>query len=313
VIATSPRTLGQTIAAVVVTYNPDATLERNLSAIRAQVDRLLVVDNGSADLAAVERAVVASDGRLVSNSTNLGVASALNQGLRLAKEAGFDWLATFDQDSFVPVDTLPGLLSIYESHPDREKIAILAASHRDRVTGRPYQGAFRVLEQTAKWRSVRAAITSGTVVRLAALATTGWFDDRLFIDSVDHDFCLRTRARGLLVVEGSVQVIDHSLGDISAHRLFWGTVNCTNHAPLRRYYITRNQLEIMRRHVLNDPVWVTLAAFDLLAGSVAVLVYEKERLAKIAAMSAGVRDFVFRRFGPFRTTETEFRETSNNN
>ena len=110
-----------------------------------------------------------------------------------------------------------------------------------------------MLEQTAQWRAVRATITSGSLVRLAALQKTGLFDERLFIDSVDHDFCLRSRARGLLVVEASDQVMDHSLGNITRHRFFWRTVNCTNHSPLRRYYITRNQLEAIRRHLFHRP------------------------------------------------------------
>jgi rhamnosyltransferase len=296
----SPETSGQRIAAVVVTYNPDSTLERNLSAIREQVDLVFVIDNGSAGLAAVERAALSSGCRLVNNGTNLGVAAALNQGVKLARDAGAEWLATFDQDSLVPALALKGLLGVFEAHPGREKIAVLAMGHRDRVTGLPYHAASHVLEQTAQWRAVRATITSGSLVRLAALEKTGLFDERLFIDSVDHDFCLRSRARGLLVVEASDQVMDHSLGNITRHRFFWRTVNCTNHSPLRRYYITRNQLEVIRRHLFTDAVWTTLAAFHLVGASLATILYEPERAAKVAAMAAGVRDFLLRRFGPSR-------------
>jgi len=286
------------IAAVVVTYNPDATLERNLAALRAQIERVFVIDNGSSDLGAVERAARATGCRLVRNPANLGVAGALNQGAALAREEDFEWLATFDQDSLVPAGALDGLMDIWASHPQKDRIAILAMGHRDRVTGRPYHAASHILEETARWRSVRATITSGSLVRLSALETIGPFDDRLFIDGVDHDLCLRARARGLLVIEGRAQVMDHSLGDITQHRLLWRSVSCTNHSPLRRYYITRNQLEVIRRHALSDPTWASLAAAHLVGSSVATVLYEPQRGAKVAAMAAGVRDFALRRFGP---------------
>ncbi len=173
--------------------------------------------------------------------------------------------------------------------------------HRDRVTGRPYHAASHVIEETAGWRSVRATITSGSVVRLSALEAAGPFDEGLFIDCVDHDICLRLRARGQLVIESRAQVMDHSLGDITRHRFLWRTVNCTNHSPARRYYITRNTLEVIRRYVFTDPVWALGAAVHLVGNSLATVLYERERAAKFAAMIAGVRDFALRRFGPCRS------------
>ena len=77
---------GRGLLGMVVTYHPGSDLCANLAALRAQVDELVVVDNGSRDMAVVERAVAATGSRLIANGRNLGIAAALNQGLELDTE-----------------------------------------------------------------------------------------------------------------------------------------------------------------------------------------------------------------------------------
>jgi len=75
---------------------------------------------------------------------------------------------------------------------------------------------------------------------------------------------------------------------------------CTNHSPPRRYYRVRNQLEVSRRNLWFDPVWALKGIGQLVAPAVTVLLFEQQRLAKLAAMLRGVVDFARRRFGPLR-------------
>lgn len=289
--------LGGVLAAV-VTYHPGADLADNLAALRGQFAEVLVIDNGSPDFAGVEAVALATGCRVIGNGANLGVAAALNRAARLAHDDGFSWLATFDQDSLVPAGALAALTGVYEEHPQNNRIAILAMCHRDRTTGADYQHGSDVLEQTTDWRTVRATITSGSLVRCEALDIVGPYDDRLFIDGVDHDFCLRCRRAGWLVVEGRRAVMDHSLGAVSLHRLFGRRIACTNHSASRRYYITRNTLALSARHFTVDPVWSIRGAAHLLDSSLCALIFEKDRGAKASAMFWGAFDFARRRFGP---------------
>jgi rhamnosyltransferase len=190
------------------------------------------------------------------------------------------------------------LLAVYASHPDRERIAIMALSHRDRATGRDYQRPSDVLAETPQWRSVRTTITSGSLVRCEAVDQVGRFDERLFIDGVDHDFCLRCRRAGLLVIEGADQVMDHSMGAVSLHRLLGRTIACTNHSPTRRYYITRNSLELSARYAAFDWVWSLRNAVHLVDASLSALTFEDHRGEKAKAMTQAAWHFATRRFGP---------------
>lgn len=289
---------GPRVLAVVISYNPDHRLPRHLQALISQCDAVVVIDNGSSNLAWVENVTAQTRSRLISNGTNLGVAAALSQAARIAQEGDFYWLATFDQDSLCPPGAISALLKLHEAHPQRNRIGILALSHRDRATGRDYHHHLDILVNGAGWRSVRSTITSGSLVRVGLFEQVGHFDDGLFIDSVDHEFCLRMRKHGWLVIEGQQQILEHSIGEATEHSLAGRRIVCTHHSPLRRYYMTRNQLEVCGRNLLVDPIWATKGLLQFTAGSIAALLYEQDKLAKLRAMLTGVAHFALRRFGP---------------
>ena len=104
------------VCAVMVTYNPDSSLEQNIRALLPHVDRLIVVDNGSeppirADIEAISSACQVD---VIWNNENLGLASALNIGIRQGLASGdYTWIATFDQDSRVSSGFRDAMLEAY--------------------------------------------------------------------------------------------------------------------------------------------------------------------------------------------------------
>src|SRR2546427_11959483 len=91
-----------TVCAVIVTHNPNARFEGALDAVVPQVDHVFVVDN--ATTAVIRRWIYnLVEGRrnvsLIQNGTNLGLATAMNQGVRAALLRNCDWVLTLDQDS----------------------------------------------------------------------------------------------------------------------------------------------------------------------------------------------------------------------
>jgi hypothetical protein len=61
------------VLATVITFQPGADLVHNLKALRRQVATVLVIDNGSADFASVERAALATECQVMRNRDNLGI------------------------------------------------------------------------------------------------------------------------------------------------------------------------------------------------------------------------------------------------
>jgi rhamnosyltransferase len=88
------------------------------------------------------------------------------------------------------------------------------------------------------------------------------------------------------------------MGDSTSRVVLGHNIVLTRHSALRRYYITRNQLEVCRRYIAFEPRWVLGALWDLAGGIAVTLLFEADRGAKLRAMLAGLRDFALRRFGP---------------
>ena len=285
------------VLAVVVTYQPDDTLIQHLKALREQVSRVIVVDNGSTNIEAIELAASEAGCRLIKNRSNLGIAHALNQGANIALMEGFTWLATFDQDSQVTPRMVSGLLALHSGHPMKDEIGVLVAFHRDRETGGNYDDPRDLIAENDDWMLLRTTITSGSLISAATLRAVGPFDDALFIDFVDHDFYMRCRQQGFLIVGAKHQVLVHSVGRTTLHRLLGRRVICSNHSALRRYYMTRNQLEVYWRFAAFEPEWCARGTWHLLLGSVILLFFEVDRVNKLRAMLKGAWHFATRQFG----------------
>jgi Glycosyl transferase family 2 len=95
------KATAQSVCAVIVTYHPSARMLENNSQVRAQVQGLVVVDNGSSveELDPLRAKTQSIGFQLIENGENLGIAEALNQGVRWTESQGYPWVILFDQDS----------------------------------------------------------------------------------------------------------------------------------------------------------------------------------------------------------------------
>jgi rhamnosyltransferase len=293
-----------TVGAVVVTYHPDEDVEARLRRVAAQAGPVVVVDNGSptGSLDGVRAAGVA----LLPLGENVGLAGALNRGVAWLSERGCTHAVLFDQDSA----PRPGMVAaLWHTRCAIPAAAIVGPCIEDAVPGRgPYRwvarhpwipGAFRRVTCVAgDVPEVTGVITSGSLVEIDAWRRLGGFDEALFIDYVDNDFCLRAIAAGRTVAVSAGAVLEHRLGNRTRHAVLGHEVRPTHHSPLRHYFIARNRVRLWRRHAFRHPAW---AAFD--AGFAAynlfrVLVFEDERRRKLRAMVLGTWDGLCGRSGP---------------
>lgn len=235
----SQTSLRKVIAGIVL-YNPDIErLRENIAAIVGQVDRLVLVDNGcsSSDyetLADDERIVVIKHGK------NLGIATALNTIVRFAAENGYQWALTLDQDSVAPSNLIEAYKSVI---PGKERLGMVCCKIHDRnfIMQREER-----LPQ--KDRYVEKCITSASMVNVEAWQDVGGFDDQMFIDSVDFDFCLMLRKRGWKIFRTYKAILLHELGKTEVIRIFGKEYTCSHYPPFRHYYIARNLIYEGRKH-----------------------------------------------------------------
>lgn len=274
----------QSVCAVMVTYNPRPVFIDNVAAIAAQVGAVVVVDNGSTG--ETEQHLHELETRLgcrvIRNHQNLGVAVALNLGVKYALKAGFDWVCTFDQDSEVCGGFISQMLETYQQAPHPETVALVAPSYVDRESG------FKVLLKRAADGEILTAMTSGSMISSSAIQKLGFFDESLFIDAVDIEFCLRARRKGMLILQ-SPAVLLHSLGQTTYYRLFGLRFGVTNHSAVRRYYMTRNRLRLLMRYAADWP-WTWRESRTMLFDVAKIVLAEKDKWKKFRAMASGAAD-----------------------
>ncbi len=260
------------IVAVATVLDPPPQTEAALRALAKQVQGVVAVDDGSSvpvSLPGVE---------VIRHETNLGIAAALNAGVRAAAAQGATHVLTVDQDSQFPEDYVARLLAAWlRAEAQGLTPAAMGAAE---FSGLSHQGAWHDGVMT-----VPESIQSGTLFSLDALNSVGGFDESLVIDGVDTDACLRLADHGYDICVAPVR-FDHALGEGHFVSVFGHPVWASGHAPFRRYYITRNGLLLLRRHGRRHPRWAVVSARRLVVASVLAA----GSLAQRAAMRAGVKD-----------------------
>jgi rhamnosyltransferase len=288
------------ICAVMVTYNPDSPLEQSVRALLTEVDRLIIIDNGSEPpiRAQIEAIASACQVEVIWNRENLGLATALNMGIRSALGSDdYAWIATFDQDSQVSPGYRDAMLNAYVSCPYRDRIGIVGPHHvmfPDELTDRHAQEQF-----TPLFREITVIMQSGIFVSTKVLREAGLFDDSFFIDYVDIEFCLRLRKSGYKVMEACNAALAHRLGDPSRHTIFGKTTTVYSHSPLRRYYASRNRLRMYPRYLLSDFSWICHDAWSWFKEVVKLVLFEQDRRRKLLFIAKGAWDAVRGRSGMY--------------
>ena len=279
---------GMRICAGIVSWCPDSgQLRQTASHIVSQVEGVLICDNGTPGLDQVLASELegwrvtesrdvfrqgGSDFLILRNETNRGIASGLNQLCACAEELGYDWILTLDQDTQCP-ENMISALSAYTA-PD---VGIVAA-------GVLYEGAESIHPQRKGIREAGWVITGGSLTSIQAWRAVGGFDEPMFIDSVDQDFCIRLKQAGYRILENNDCLIHQPLGRMKLKKFFGRTVQVTHHSPKRKYYMARNAVYLDRKYGKNKA-----GAFNrkLLLKT---LIYEKDRIHKIPSILRGIRD-----------------------
>jgi rhamnosyltransferase len=253
-----------------------------------------LIDNGSGETSAacLAEASILSNVTAIFNSRNVGVAAALNQGVREARARGYEWALTLDQDTVAEPFLVAALRGVLGTIPPHRRVAAIGSNYYEHGTGR----LFHDLGAEDAWVDAVVVMTSGSLISLPAYEAIGGFRDEFFIDMVDTDYCLRARALGFRVVLSLTPTMKHSIGRMTLHRLLWTQVTTTNHDPARRYYMMRNHAALIREYMFREPVWVLRSTLSRINRTLLMCVYETQRWSKLKATAKGAIDGFLWRF-----------------
>jgi rhamnosyltransferase len=284
------------VGAIVVTFFPRPEYMENLAKMRAQVDLLIVVDNGSAERELAQLRIASEDPgyRLIENGDNLGIAVALNRGVCAAQRAGCRWLALFDQDSELTEGFIPTMIADFKEYGRDRQIMQIVPRYLDAETG--------LERETSPFEDggVFLTITSGSLYSMEVFEKCGLFQEDLFIYCVDDDYSLRIRKHGYYIGVSRNAILLHQSGHPTYRKFFGKSVQTKNYRPEVRYYYARNKVWILRAYGSTFPRLIAPTLREFVTIPLKIALMEDASWQKIRLFLLGLADGVTGRMGRLR-------------
>lgn len=270
------------ICAGIVTYNPDLELfSKCFNSLEPQVDKVIIFDNGSKNIEQLSD-MYNNRAEIIQGSRNFGIAKALNELCKQAEVEGYEWILTMDQDSICNKTMVHEL----EKHIDNPQYAIIAPRVEFRAGSRLIHETKNENEEIEK---IRACITSGSLTRISAWKKCGGFDEWMFIDHVDNEFCTHLLVEGYFIVRTNKALLLQRAGNMKYKRLPGGKVIMLSYySEKRNYYICRNTVYYLRKYREHINYRHELGAF-IYSQTIKIL-FESNKSSSIRSTIKGIRD-----------------------
>jgi GT2 family glycosyltransferase len=194
-----------TLAAVIVTFNTRDLLLACLHSVIEDADRarrtyrVIVVDNASTDgtAAAVREAFPSVE--VIANSTNVGLAPALNQGLEACGDATYVLL--MNSDIKVRPSTLGPMMDYLDSHPHVAGVSVQLVNPDE--SPQKFRTAFGLVLFPPRLDRIFLLTFFGTTFHMGRRTIydedqVGGFDEYYFFFNEDLDWSIRAHRKGLL-------------------------------------------------------------------------------------------------------------------
>ena len=293
------------VSAVIITYNVENDFKTRINKLKGKVNEIIVVDNGSKAETISMLKELEKEITIIYLEKNKGIAYALNKGIKYSIEKGYDWILTLDHDSIVTDDMIKNMLKCYEGFDQelKEKVAMLVPVH---VEEKEYENNNIINnEEVASklYTEVLTEITSGALTKSSIYKNVGLYDEKLFIDLVDHDYCLALNKKGFKVIQVNSAVLIHNLGDSIKKSILGLKMIPTNHSPLRRYYMSRNRHYIWDKYKQDFPGWVLTDKRRFITENLKIILFENNKIEKLKYIREGIRDYKNNIFGEFKNNK----------
>lgn len=276
------------VCACIITYNIDEKINEVVNSIINQVDLVVIVDNASkSDTLEILKKLNENDKvHIIFNKVNNGIAIALNQGIKVAKDKKMEWIMTLDHDSICDENMVKNMFEVNNIYSNEEKVAILAPQ----VFEMHKQDFISNKNNSDYYTEVKECIQSGSLFKISVFDKIGYFNEDLFIYHVDYDFCERVLKAGYKIIQCNNTILYHEEGYKIPKRFLGIKTFYNNYSSVAIYYITRNTIYMAQKYsilylkrIVKDFVYITL--------------YDKQRKERLLYWKKGVIDGLSKKYG----------------
>jgi len=269
------------LVGIIVAFNPVVNqFLSNIEKLILEVDQLLVYRNSK-----IENETMLIDkfgDKLVflGSEINNGIGEALNAGVYWAKNKNFTHILTLDQDSYFEVGHLLQFRQLIENSIELKNVGVYVPNFINR-------GVIYISKITTPFE-VSDSITSGSIIPINLFNLVKGFNNFLFIDGVDSEFCFRIKKEhGLKTVIFPTIHLIHELGDFKKSAFGFYTVN---YSAFRTFYLVRNHILLSRKYpnfYSKKNKLIILRDF-ILYRILKIILSEKDKTRKIRSIIRGI-------------------------
>lgn len=234
------------VVGILVLYNPDKELLRRvLHSLINEVEYVYISDNSDFNHSGCFENF--DKVNYVWNGCNIGIAKAQNMGVLWSRKIGATSVLFLDQDSIIENNLVTHLS---ETMTELEALGIqvgaVGPALFNRFQEKDLEGTFRKGKSIGKdIREVQELISSSSLIPLKNFETVGMFEDNLFIDVVDFEWCWRAAFyHDLRFFRDSGVKLNHAQGEGDKFVLFF---RISVSAPIRMFYQYRNYIMLLSR------------------------------------------------------------------
>lgn len=265
---------------VVIIYNPENEVIKNIKTYLLYLKKLYVMDNSE-----IINETCVKNIRMLSDkieykflNCNLGIAYPINLIIKqLGKD---DWLLTMDQDSYFYKDSF------------LEYVKVLPELNNNVYAIAPkimYKNIFELdKKKEIRLEKISKCIQSGAIFSVKIAKKVDGFNEKFFIDAIDTEYCYKCNKNGYVLYQNNAGVLIHKLGNrINNIKTKCLPFSLRQHNALRRYYIVRNNLYLKDYY----PDKKLLIIIYLFAGIIKTILFDDDVINKIKMIIKAYKDY----------------------
>jgi len=283
----------QQLGGVVIVFHPTNEVINHILSYASYLDLLLIFDNTPPEFdSSFNEALLKSDLKnieYICNKQNYGIATCLNKAAHILNQKGFKWMLTMDQDSSFISKTAESYFHSFRQQlwnsTDIGLVALNSDSSKEQIE----------LSENSSFTFINTAITSGSIVQLQILQLLGGFEEKLFIDEVDHEFCFRLRLNNYQIASYQNLYLTHALGSLENKGYLFGWMKRSKrviHSPKRVYFMVRNHCFVSKKYASHFQEEFKLKRLQLLTTLKNNLFFSGRFFSTLKYICLGYYDFL---------------------
>lgn len=288
----------QKVAVVVFLYNYNEANIDNIQTYAGDVDEVFAFDNTEITNKYVElKAALKKIPNLlyIDGKGNQGLAIAINKVARICIKRGYDWLITFDQDSQASENMILNMKTFAENLENKNDIGIISPLIKN--------NEFVFAKPLYEFSYVEWVIQSGAMHNLDILRAVDGYNNDIYIDALDTEYCYRLMDNHYKIVRLNTAVLLHNVNEkqVKIKEIHGKKYYINKFSPYRYYYIVRNNLYCLAKYGKKNKLF-GVEAKNTLKTIFKTWILEEKKGIRAKAICLGVMDFMLGRMGKIKWT-----------